>query len=179
MAFQLPLTQTKRSAFTQCMCSTLCCCLHQRDPLLFILLASIFLHDGSYLTFRVFALTKLGLEVILLDRPLLVFFLAKNVLIICTQIYKVYAASGERRERRIVESYRELMMAAAQQQVPPPILAHEALMNTSHGPSAPGGGFLPMSQSAAIAAAAAGGQIPLIGGLSCFQANAAAQGSSN
>ena len=32
-----------------------------------------------------------------------------------------------------------------------------------------------MSQSAVIAAAATGGQIPLIGGLSCFQANQAGE----
>lgn len=166
MAFQLPMPQNRRSAFAQCICSTLCCCVQQRDPLLFILLASIFLHDGSYLTFRIFALTKLGLEAVLLDRPLLIFFLAKNVLIICTQIYKVYSASGERRERRIVESYRELMMAAQQQQQQ----HNDGLINTSHGGP---GGFLPMSQSAVIAAAATGGQIPLIGGLSCFQANQA------
>lgn len=161
LAFQIQSSKTRKSALSQCLCSSFCCCLQHRDPLLFILLASIFLHDGSYLTFRLFALTKLGFEVVLLDRPLLLFFLAKNVLIISTQIYKVYAASGERRERRIMESYRELMMAAQQQQ------QHDGMMNTSHGP----GGFLPLSQSAAIAAAATGGQIPLIGGLSCFQGN--------
>lgn len=170
MAYQMSNSPSRRNSFSQCICSTFCCCLQQRDPLLFILLASIFLHDGSYLTFRLFALTKLGLETILLERPLLIFFLAKNVLIICTQIYKVYAASGERRERRIVESYRELMMAAAQQQQ----MANDGLINTSHGGHS--AGFLPLSQSAAIAAAATGGQIPLVGGLSCFQANAAAQG---
>lgn len=64
------------------------------------------------------------------------------------------------------------MMAAAQQQQ----MANDGLINTSHGGHS--AGFLPLSQSAAIAAAATGGQIPLVGGLSCFQANGAAQGKS-
>ena len=124
------------------LCYICCCCFQQQDPLFFILLAGLFLHDGSYLTFRVFAVTKLGLETILNQNPLMVFFMVKNVLIILTQIHKVYTTTNEKRQKRLMENYRDYMQ-------------HEINRNF-------------MSPTTQIAAAATGGQIPLVPGYANF-----------
>lgn len=114
-------------------------CIQHQDPLFFILIAGLLLHDGSFLTFRIFVWSKLGLETILSQSPFLLFFMIKNMLIILTQIYKVYTVDNERRQKKIMETYRDYM----QQQ-----------MNCHPN----------FGTQNKIAAAATGGQIPLVQG---------------
>jgi hypothetical protein len=103
-----------KNSATKYFCYLFCCCIEQKDPLFFILLAGLFLHDGSYLTFRIFILSKLGLEATLNQSPSLIFFMVKNLFIIITQIYKVYTVTSERRQRRFYENYRDFVFATQQ-----------------------------------------------------------------
>ncbi|CAF0912561.1 unnamed protein product [Brachionus calyciflorus] len=91
------------------LCMIFCCCFQQQDPIFFILLAGLILHDGSYLTFRIFSLSKLGLDTILSQSPFLIFFMTKNILIILTQVYKVFSVASEKKKRKLMENYREYM----------------------------------------------------------------------
>ena len=91
--------------------SLLCCCFEQQDPLFFILLAGLFLHDGSYLTFRIFIVSKLGWTQTNDLDPTFAFFTIKNIIIIVTQVYKVYCVMRDRRNRKYYDDYRTLMMA--------------------------------------------------------------------
>lgn len=124
------------------LCYIFCCCLEQQDPLFFILLAGLFLHDGSFLTFRIFALSKLGIETILNQNPLLIFFMIKNIFIILTQIYKVYRVSNEKRQKKILDNYRDFVMS------------HQDINMNNNGSNS--------NFQSQIAAAATGGQIPLV-----------------
>ena len=90
--------------------SFICCCFEQQDPLFFILLAGLFLHDGSYLTFRIFIVAKLGWTQTNDLDPAFSFYLIKNIFIIITQVYKVYCVSSDRRNKKYFDDYRHLMM---------------------------------------------------------------------
>jgi hypothetical protein len=103
-----------KNSATKYFCYLFCCCIEQKDPLFFILLAGLFLHDGSYLTFRIFILSKLGWETTLNQSPSLVFFMVKNLFVIATQIYKVYTVTSERRQRKFYENYRDFVFATQQ-----------------------------------------------------------------
>ena len=180
-----PLAKNK---FTKYLCNIFCCCIEHKDPLFFILLAGLILHDGSYLAFRIFILCKLGIENTLSLNPLLIFFMVKNFFIIITQIYKVYQVTSEKRQLRYLENYRGLIMNTQQQQqqhqqqqqqiqqqykraeeqnyfdnhhynqIPPNFNSNR--INKNHNNN--NNNFLTAPHNAAIAAAATGGQVPLV-----------------
>ena len=109
-------TPNGQPQFNSTLASIVCCCFEQQDPLFFILLAGLFLHDGSYLTFRIFIVSKLGWTQTNDLDPTFSFFLIKNIIIIVTQVYKVYCVTRDRRNRRYYDEYRTLMMANQQNQ---------------------------------------------------------------
>jgi hypothetical protein len=96
-------------------CYVVFCCAEPKDPLFFILLAGLFLHDGSYLSFRIFILSKIGWESAFSQESTLVFFMIKNIFIIVTQIYRVYTITNERRQRKFFDNYRDLIFATQQE----------------------------------------------------------------
>lgn len=82
---------------------------YKHDPLFLTLLTGLFLHDGSYLTFRIYLLSKLGLNEMLNYDLSFLFFLTKNVLVILTQLYKVYKFTNKNRRKRMIDNYRNLI----------------------------------------------------------------------
>ena len=88
------------------------CCKIDRDhePLFLVLLVGLFLHDASYLTFRIFVMSKLGFAESLSQEPSLFFFMLKNVLVILTQIHRVYCVSSRRKRQKLVDGYKEFIM---------------------------------------------------------------------
>jgi hypothetical protein len=147
-------------------CYLFCCCIEQRDPLFFILLAGLFLHDGSFLAFRIFILSKLGWEATFNQSPTLAFFLVKNVFIIVTQMYKVYSVTSERRQRQFYENYRDFVLATQQDNY----LSAIAAAATAGGSTQVNSNKINMNSNVlmqqqnfnAALAAATGGQVPLV-----------------
>ena len=62
----------------------------QSESMLLVMLLRLVFHDAWFLAFRVFFISKLGLGVVLSQKENVVFFAAKNSLIIMAQIYKVF-----------------------------------------------------------------------------------------
>ena len=123
-----------------------CCCLQQSEPLIIFSIIGLLIHDGSYLTLRVFILYKLGFEQTANISPSLYFFTIKNIFLILSQVYKVYRLSNEKKEAKLLNKFKSFVSQCqfiddVSRRVPNNPMTHT---NTY------------------LAAAAAGGQIPLI-----------------
>ncbi len=87
------------------------CCYGQKDPQFFFLLAEILINECLFLAFRIFLLTKIEFDTILNQRPLILFFMLKNVLFILNQIYRVYSKSTKIKKRKLMERYQNFILA--------------------------------------------------------------------
>jgi hypothetical protein len=79
----------------------LCWCMASQDPIVYVLLCSLFLHDGSYLVFRVIIGFSLGWQDAVNSDSNFVFFLMKNIFIILAQAYKVYCVLNHKKQLQV------------------------------------------------------------------------------
>jgi hypothetical protein len=99
----------------------------------------------------------MGFENTLNQCPSILFFMVKNIFIIFTQIYKVYSVTNEKKQKKLIQNYRDLVSYAAHHDhMTPPIINSGTLRNQMN----PNSYFMP--HTAQIATAAAGGQVPLL-----------------
>lgn len=64
----------------------------------------MFIHDGLLLLFRIFLASKVRCS-----KPTIIFFLAKNLLVISLHCYRVYHAAKEHEKRKAFDAYKHLI----------------------------------------------------------------------